>query len=416
MSGLEKYDTGERSCPEKYDIGEGPCPKRYYTGEKRCPEQYGSRRLTIIMRAYRPGDEEGMRACIREEYKDTYYKKDLYQPEFFLKASGSGKYTFLAAQTKAGEIAGMLILESAGGKTALCCIESLFIRKKYRGYGLAGPFLRYGMEIAQKRKYAAACCCPVLFHDITQRLLYRMGFRATGFLLNVFGEAEMVHSLKKGKNRKKSLGLQLLPIGKRNAGTLYVPPEHRKFIAKIYKNLSMEFRIVPGSMRMPENVPGGMRMPEDMPDGIRISENVSASMRISENMPGVSQMSCHEEPHQKSLEIRIWHCGMDLPGRMAKIHAGYPQEGMWTVNVFLNMKERCSAWAYGKLRELHYFFTGVCSLGNAGEYMILHYAGGVECFLEEFAAGPEFSEILQYVRKQYERRNAHEKKETQSPP
>ena len=60
MSGLEKYDTGERSCPEKYDIREGPCPERYYTGEKRCPEQYGSRRLTIIMRAYRPGDEEGM--------------------------------------------------------------------------------------------------------------------------------------------------------------------------------------------------------------------------------------------------------------------------------------------------------------------------------------------------------------------
>lgn len=396
MSGPEKYDTGERPCPEKYHTGERPCPEKYYTGERHCPEQYGSRRLTIIMRTYRTGDEEGMLACIREEYKDTYHKKDLYEPEYFFKAAGSGKYTFLAAQTKAGEIAGMLILESTGEKTALCCMESLFIRKKYRGYGLAGPFLRYGMEIAQKRKYAAACCCPVLFHDITQRLLYRMGFRATGFLLNVFNEAEMVHSFKKGKNKKKSLGLQLLPIGKRNAGTLYVPPEHREFIAKIYQNLSMKFRIVPGNRRIPENVPGGMRMPEDM--------------------PGASQMSCHEEPHRKSLEIRIWHSGMDLPERMAKIHAGYPQEGMWTVNVLLNMKERRAAWAYGKLRELHYFFTGVCSLGDAGEYMILHYAGGVECFLEEFVVSPEFSEILQYVRKQYERRNAHEKKETQSPP
>lgn len=414
------------NCPERYYTGERPCPEQYYTGEKRIPEQYGSRRLTVIMRTYRPGDEEGMLACIREEYKDTYYKKDLYQPEFFSKAAGSGKYTFLAAQTMAGEIAGMLILEETGGETALCCIESLFIRKKYRGYGLAGPFLRYGTEIAQNKKCAAACSCPVLFHDITQRLLYRMGFRATGFLLNVFDEAEMVHSFKKGKNQKKSLGLQLLPVGKRDVGTLYAPPEHRKFIAKIYKNLSMKFQIVSCSMKMPENVPGSMRMPGDAPDGMRISENVPGGMRmprdapdgirISENMPGVSQMSCREEPHRRSLEIRIWRCGMDLPEKMEKIHAGYPPEGMWTVNVFLNMKERWSAWAYGKLRELHYFFTGVCSLGNAGEYMVLHYADGVECFPEEFAVSPEFSEILQYVRKQYEGRNAYEKKETQSPP
>lgn len=360
--------------------------ERYYTGKKLCPEHYGSRMLTVIMRVYRPGDEAGMEACIWEEYQGTYHNKDLYEPEYLAKAAGSGTHTFLVAQTRAGEIAGMLILEASGKTESLCGIESLFIRKKYRGYGLSGPFLQYGTEIALSGRYAAAYACPVLFHDITQRLLYRMGFRATGFLLNVFDEAEMVHSLQKGKNKKKSLGLQFLPIGKRDAGTLYVPAEHREFIAKIYRSLSMKFRMVQGSL------------------GDR------------KGMPAVSELSCHASRRQKSLEIRILHTGMDLPERMAEIHAGYPPERMWTANVFLNMEERWAVWAYGQLRKLHYFFTGLCSLGKAGEYMILHYMDGVECFWGDLMVSPEFAEILKYVKKQYERRNVHEKKKTKHPP
>lgn len=381
--------------------------EKYYTGKKRCPEHCESRTLTIVMRTYRPGDEEGMTACIREEYGDTYYKRDFYKPEYLAKAAGGEKHTFLVAQTRAGEIAGMLVLEAVGGETVLCSIESLFIRKKYRGYGLAAPFLQYGTEIAISQKYAAACCCPVLFHDITQRLLYRMRFRATGFLLNVFDGTEMAHSFRKERVKRKtflsvkckglqkrakecktikhSLGLQLLPIGKRNAGKLYVPSEHRKFIAGVYQNLSMEFQVVQG---------GRSR---------------------TKDMPPVSELSCHAEPRRKSLEIRILHSGMDLFERMAEIHDRYPPKGMWTVNVFLNLGERWAGWAYGKLRKLHYFFTGLCSLGNAGEYMILHHPGEVECFTEDLAVSPEFAEILKYIRKQYERRNAYEKKKTQHP-
>lgn len=360
--------------------------KKFYTGRKLFSEKECSRTLTVMLRTYAQGDEEGMISCVRDEYGDTYFKKGFYDAAYLREMAGGGTCIFLTAQTKAGEVAGMLVLEKTEGEEALCEVESLFIRKKYRGYGLAGPLLKYGVEMILGQDYAAACCHPALFHSITQRLLYRQEFRATGFLLNVFDAACMVHSYSNGRNSKFSLGLQLLPIQKRDAGTLYIPPEHRGFIERVYQSLSMAFRMVPE---------GGNRKRYMLP---------------------VSEILIQPDERQDSLEIRIRHIGADLPERMKGIHARYPLRGKWTSNVLLNINESGAVWAYKKLTKQHYFFAGLRPMGNAGEYMVLHNPGEVRCFLEDYIVSPEFAEILIYIRKYYERRNAHEKKTSQHSP
>lgn len=360
--------------------------KKQYTGRKLLLDREGCRTLTVVLRAYEPGDEEGMIACIRDEYGDTYFRKDFYDPAHLCKAAGNGKYTFLTAQTKAGEVAGMLVLEELGKEQALCEVESLFIRKKYRGYGLAGPFLKYGVEMILGRDFAAACCHPALFHSITQKLLYRQEFRATGFLLNVFDAACMVHSYHNGRNSKFSLGLQLLPIEKKNAGTLYIPREHKAFVERIYQSLPMAF------------------------------QTVKKGRNRQKDMPPMSNLFIRPDEQQYSLEICIRHTGADLPERMKEIHANYPLTGKWTANVLLNINEIHAVWAYEKLMDFRYFFAGLRPMGNAGEYMVLHNPGEVPCFLEDYVVSPEFAEILKYVKKYYERRNAHEKKATQHSP
>lgn len=130
----------------------------------------------------------------------------------------------------------------------------------------------------------------------------------------------------------------------------------------------------------------------------------------------MSELIIRPDNQQNSLEIYIRHTGADLQERMEGIHAAYPLTGKWTANVLLNINESYAVWAYGKLTELHYFFTGLRPMGNAGEYMVLHNPGEVECFLEDYVVSPEFAELLKYVRKYYERRNAHEKKTTQHSP
>ncbi len=104
-------------------------------------------------------------------------------------------------------------------------------------------FFEFGMEILLSRTYSAAFCLPVLFHDVTQRLLYRLGLRATGLVLNVFDTKRMSHSYDNGRNKKHSLGIQVRAAEKRDAGVLYLPPEHWDFCQKVYDGLGVDYRL-----------------------------------------------------------------------------------------------------------------------------------------------------------------------------
>lgn len=61
------------------------------------------RRLTVLLREYRLGDEPGMIACIRDEYGETYFKRGLYDPDYIHRESAEGHISFLVAQVLAEE-------------------------------------------------------------------------------------------------------------------------------------------------------------------------------------------------------------------------------------------------------------------------------------------------------------------------
>lgn len=325
------------------------------------------RKLTVTLREYRSGDEEGMIACIRDEYQETYFKRDFYSPEYLKEEAESGHITFLVAQTRAGEIAGMLILKEFAPEEEMCEIASQIFRKKYRGYGLAMPFFEYGMEILLDRNYSAAYCLPVLFHDTTQRLLYRLGLRATGVILNVFDMEHITHSYRNGRNIKHSQGIQIRAVGKQDAGTVYIPAEHRRFCRGIYKSLGVAYHMA------------------------------EVQEECRENMPPVSELSHIQNVQQSSLEIKIRRIGQDLPERIGVLHEKYPLKGKQTANIFLNISDPNAVWAYRKLAETGYFFTGLKPLCSDREYMVLHHQGEVEIFMEDYALSGEFQMMLEIL-------------------
>ena len=342
------------------------------------------RNLTITLREYRPGDEEGMIACIRDEYGDTYFKRGFYKPEHIKEESDSGHITFLVAQTKAGEIAGMLILKEFAPKEDMCEIASQIFRKKYRGYGLAMPFFEYAMDILLSRNYSAAYCLPVLFHDVTQRLLYRLGLRATGFVLNVFDIEHITHSYHNGKNTKHSQGIQIRAVGKQDAGTLYLPREHQTFCSNIYNELGVKFHIE-----------------QDKDEKEYKLQPESADNKHV--LPPVSLLSFWQNELQRSLEVNIRLVGEDLPLRIADLHTKYLLRGRQIINIFLNCNDKNAVWAYRVLEEEGYFFTGLKPLCSKREYMVLHNPGKIEIFFEDYVVSEEFNGLLRYVSKVYER-------------
>lgn len=323
-------------------------------------------RLSIVLRKYRPGEEAGMIACIRDEYGSSYFKKSFYLSEQIKKESDSGHITFLVAEDmETGEIAGMMILKEFYPEETMCEIASQIFRKKYRGYGLAQPFFTYGMEILMARSYSAAYCLPVLFHDTTQRLLYRQGLRATGFIPNVFHMGRISHSYPKDRNKKHSQGIQIMAAGKKNAGILYLPPEHKEFCKKIYDVLGVAYRVVE----------------MEKPAGLLETD-----------------MQWKQDDVQCSLEIRIHKAGKDLSKQIRKLHNRYPLTGMQTANVFLNINDKTAVWAYRTLAKEGYFFTGLKPLCSDKEYMVLHNAGEVEIFWEDYVVTEEFKKLVNYVK------------------
>lgn len=319
--------------------------------------------LLLTLRLYQPGDEEGIIACIREEYGQSYFKRHFYDPNYLAKKTESGEMTFLIGETQEKEIAGILLLKEFYPEESMCEIATQIIRKAYRCCGLAEPLFDYGLEILKSRSYSAAFCLPVLFHDVTQRLLYRKGLYAAGFFLNVLNMEGITHSYNNGKNTKHSQGIQVRAMGKTNAGVLYLPQEHRDFCQKLYERLG-----------------AGSSMAEDG----RVTAKFSTI--IWEN-----------DPQQSSLEIQIYQVGSDLKDRMAYIWDHFPHKGRQTSNVLLNINDPGAEWAYVILKDMGCFFTGLKPLCSSREYMVLHHRGQVTIYPEDYVLSWEFAELMDYV-------------------
>ena len=353
--------------------------------------------VTFLIRQSVPGDEEGMIDCIRDEYGDTYFKRDFYDAKYLRGEAESGHITFLVAEViygkkegtpedeaialssgvivgelsgeKAGklpvEIAGMMILKEFYQEESMCEIATQIIRKKYRGHGLAMDFFEYGMQVLLSRNYSAAYCLPVVFHDVTQRLLQRLGLVATGFVLNVFDMKKITHSYQNGRNQKHSQGIQIRAVGKRDAGVLYIPAEHAEFVRKIYERLGVNHHIV-----------------TEIPKRQKLFKSV---------------IEYKQDRIQSSLEIRIHRVGADLLERLLEIQQNYPLKGRQTANIFLNINDCGAIRAYEKLTQTGYFFTGLKPLCSTREYMVLHNPGEVRICFEDYVVSEEFAEILKYI-------------------
>jgi N-acetylglutamate synthase-like GNAT family acetyltransferase len=325
--------------------------------------------IEVIIRPYRPGDEDAMLECIRDEYGDTYYKRDFYNTDYFARHEREGDMRFFVAEEGQDGIIGMMLLKQYMPEN-ICEIASQMVRKRYRGYRLSMPFFEYAMDILRNEHYSAIYCLPVMFHDITQRSMRRLGFHATGVILNVFDVDRIVHSYDNGRNHKHSHGIQVKALRKKDAGIIYIPSKHGLFVDEIYRNLGV-------SCQISHNKPGFFRMKGKMPDESVIAFN--------------------EDYMQNSLEIRIHAVGYDLKQRIKELHEIFPLKGKQTAGVFLNCTDSNAVWAYEILSRMGYFFSGMRPLCGQNEYMVLHNPGEVKIAFKDYRTNDEFKKLINYV-------------------
>ncbi len=327
----------------------------------------GDKKIWVRFRRFKPDDAESLVKCIRSEYGDSYFKRKFYYTEYLKMEDASGHIIFFVAERDNGEIIGMLALKRFLPHESMCEIASEIFLKEYRGFRMAFQFFRYALkEIHAMKNVSAIYCLPVLFHDITQRLMEKINLVTCGFVFGVFFMEKIKHSYKFDENLKHPQSIMIRRLAKKDAGKIYLPPEHREFAKKIYDELKVNYQIE----------------------------------TEAEKLSGKSEIIAENDDVQFNCKIEVMSAGANLIEEIEKIRSQYLSEYQ-TFNIFLNISDPKSITAYDELKKIGYFFAGFQPLCSEREIMVLHNPQKVPINMQTLELTPNARAVCNYVEKFY---------------
>ena len=328
------------------------------------------RSISVRFRPARAEDAPAIVGCIRDEYGEKYHKRKMYDTEYLIRQGEAGRLNFYVVELPEGNIIGILGIQRDLPEDASCSITTGIVLKPYRGYHIFFPLAKYiAREILAMESVSAIYCRMILYHDITQKRMQRLGLVPCGLVPGLIAARNFQHSYERDGNEKLTLGMMIRKREKRDAGTLYLPPEHREIAERIY-------------------------------GALRVKYEISAEIRPLE---GASDISFSNDALQRTGTIEIHAPGADLVDKIREIHREQDGEGQ-TFNAFLNISHPGSIAAYHELAKLGYFFAGFRPICCRHELMVLHHPGRVRIDFDALRLIPSFADLRDYVRNCYERR------------
>ena len=327
--------------------------------------------LSVWLREYRVGDEQGIIDCIRDEYGNSYVKAQWYRKTAIWENAVTGRDIFIVAQLPNGEIAATTALvRTQPQNAAVYEIAAQVVKKKYRGHGIARKLFEYGLKLLADKNAVSVYSQPVLFHDITQRLLCGLGFKAAGILPGMFDLQVLHHSYDNGRNKKMPLGIQVKAARGQTAGQLYLRERHRSFCMERCKELGVAYEIA------------------------------KSPLGTDRDMPVKSRISYQYDRTHRYLEISIHTIGADIYRQLERLLCAYPQTGKTTATIFVNSNDQYAVSVYERLAGQGFFFMGIKPLCPENVYLIMHHAGETAFYLEDLKLNTEFKKIAEYIRKE----------------
>ena len=338
--------------------------------EKDLEHQTTKAKKKFCLRPYREGDESGMLECIRDEYGESYFKRDFYDlVKLRAKAQGD-HYVFFVAETD-GEIVGMEIF-ALFYENGDDYIEpaSQILKRCVRGYGLARELVEYTFPLAKAMKPSALFVHAVTFHDITQHVCGAQGMVATGFRLGSFLADRMNNSYPRGKCLKHSEGVMILPLEKKHAGKIFVSKELDGYIGKCYERLKMSYEICG---------------------------------KKEDYQHRKATLLWEKDELQRTVLIKVLRYGEDLISQIQSLMA-QQREPYWTYQISLPVDVGQAITAYEQLKLLGFFFTGLKAACAQKEQIYMQWCGTMELYMEEYALTEQFQNVREHIQTFYDRR------------
>ena len=333
-------------------------------------ENSDGNKISVRFREFEEKDADAIVNLICEEYGEKYQNKNMYDKNFIIQSYKDGKIIFQVAELSDGKIVGCLNMQKNFPRDNYANMGTGIVSKNFRQYHLFQPLIRFVMEeIYNRREVSAICAYLVMYHEITEKLIDRLGLTPCGLVPQKVLVANSQNSYAKGKNLKYTSVFAVTKVLQNDAGKIYLPVEHKNFAEKIYSSLKVHREII--------------------------------SYKI--NLKGESKIFLEDFPEQKYSAIYVDEPGADLAEKIFEIENAR-QDNLQTFNIFLNISDEKAVAAYELLRGLGYFFAGFKPLGGTREVMILHNPKKVEINFDELKATDHYLSLKNYVKKCYDNR------------
>ncbi|MDD7641550.1 MAG: hypothetical protein PUK75_03550 [bacterium] len=326
--------------------------------------------VVFTMRPFAPGDESGLIACIRDEYGDSYFKRDFYDEKMLLEKAQGEHYVFFVAEAR-GEIAGMEIfaLFTENGDDYIEPASQI-LKRDYRGFGLAAELVAYTFPLAKAMKPKALFVHAVTFHPITQWVCGEQGMIPTGFRLGSFLAEKMHNSYPKGRCPKHSEGIMILPVEKKDAGTVYLPPELHNDARAIYQGLGMQVEL--------------------------LDKKKAFSVKTT-------KLDIVTDELQRTVLIQLKKAGEDLAEQVQSVISDHA-EPYWTYQITIPSNDGTAVTAYELLTGLGFFFTGIKAACGEQEHFYMQWCGELELYMEDYVLTDAFAALRARISAYYDRR------------
>jgi hypothetical protein len=351
------------------------------TGEKR----------RYLLRPFLPGDEEGMIACVKEEHKNTYFKKFFYDPLLLReKAKGKEYVFFVAEEVSESKVQKSLEKRIAGIELLRLFQEngddyiepaSQMIRKRHRGFGLSGALVEYTFFVAKELKPAALFVHTAMYHNITQHVCESYGMVPVGYEIGSFLTEVMENSFTLEGIKKYSAGTLCSPVEKKEAPTVYLPKELVDYGTMVYSNLGVNCRIS-------ENTDGNKTNSSQELSSVLVSEENIGNRYITIDVRKAGEDLLNVVRKIMEQRVKLKDCNPDA----------------WVYHLVLNTDTNEFSFWYDKLKEIGFFFGGLQPLCGRHERAFLYWVGDLQLHMEEYVVTDRFNEIRNCIMHFYNNR------------
>ncbi len=322
----------------------------------------------FILRHFLYSDVDAVIQCVKEEYGDTYYRREYYDSDLLMKMVREGELLLYLACC-GEELCGIQSIISHGpGETRLEAASQIF-RKKYRGYGLPYELVKFTYELSSALSPSCIYASSVVFHNITQSMCEDAGMVPVAFNLGSHITSKMHNSYLLGNSEKYAQAILILPVAKKDTGTVYIHPDILSTAERIYSDLKVRFNIVSEASEE-----------EKKPEG----EASGLSIKVNER--------------EQSVSIRAEHIGGDFLPEILRIKEKYSGK-YWTLQLILPVDRPQALPAYEELVKEGFFFAGLRPLCSEREEIFMQYTGDVVFYFDEYRLTERFRTLLNDIRR-----------------